>query len=158
MKGQYLRRGHVREELTNSVTKTRQLMLYREIIAVCSQIHTKHINTVCGQNVEVVNVKPGGTYSDHWYYRIGLYKTKHSVSITNLSAQKPVYLFITAGYQLHEEQEPDATVVLTPIGLNWAASSSHSHELYYLLNTLYPLQRLLMTAIPVPVLYELPPK
>ena len=27
-------------------------MLYREIIAVCSQIHTKHINTPCGQNVE----------------------------------------------------------------------------------------------------------
>ena len=27
-------------------------MLYREIIAVCSQIHTKHINTLCGQNVE----------------------------------------------------------------------------------------------------------
>ena len=26
-------------------------MLYREIIAVCSQIHTKHINTLCGQNV-----------------------------------------------------------------------------------------------------------
>ena len=25
-------------------------MLYREIMAVCSQIHTKHINTVCGQN------------------------------------------------------------------------------------------------------------
>ena len=34
-----------------------QLMLYREIIAVCSQIHTKHINTLCGQNVEFVNVK-----------------------------------------------------------------------------------------------------
>ena len=32
-------------------------MLYREIIAVCSQIHTKHINTVCGQNVEFFNVK-----------------------------------------------------------------------------------------------------
>jgi len=32
-------------------------MLYREIIAVCSQIHTKHINTLCGQNVEFVNVK-----------------------------------------------------------------------------------------------------
>ena len=40
-------------------------MLYREIIAVCSEIHTKHINTVCGQNVELLNVKPGGTYSDH---------------------------------------------------------------------------------------------
>ena len=32
-------------------------MLYREIIAVCSEIHTKHINTVCGQNVELLNVK-----------------------------------------------------------------------------------------------------
>jgi hypothetical protein len=30
------------------------------------QIHTKHINTLCGQNVEFVNVKPGGTYSNHW--------------------------------------------------------------------------------------------
>ena len=39
-------------------------MLYREIIAVCSQIHRKHINKLCGQNVELLNVKPGGTYSD----------------------------------------------------------------------------------------------
>ena len=48
-------------------------MLCREIIAVCSEIHTKHINTLCGQNVELLNVKlaihivtTGGTYSDHW--------------------------------------------------------------------------------------------
>jgi hypothetical protein len=41
-------------------------MLYREIIAICSEIHTKHINALCGQNVEIVNVKPGGTYSNHW--------------------------------------------------------------------------------------------
>jgi len=26
-------------------------------MAVYSQIHTKHINTVCGQNVELLNVK-----------------------------------------------------------------------------------------------------
>ena len=32
-------------------------MLCREIIAVCSEIHTKHINTLCGQNVELLNVK-----------------------------------------------------------------------------------------------------
>ena len=32
-------------------------MRYREIIAVCSQIHTKHRNTVCRQNVELLNVK-----------------------------------------------------------------------------------------------------
>jgi hypothetical protein len=65
-------------------------MLYREIIAVCSEIHTKHINTLCGLNVELLNVKlavhivttggtysdhcavhivtTGGTYSDHWRY------------------------------------------------------------------------------------------
>jgi len=41
-------------------------MLYREIIAVCSQIHTKHINTLRRQNVQLVNVKSGGTYSNHW--------------------------------------------------------------------------------------------
>jgi hypothetical protein len=55
-------------------------MLYREIIADCSEIHTKHINTLCEQNVELLNVKLvvhivttvryiqaplGGTYSDH---------------------------------------------------------------------------------------------
>jgi len=32
-------------------------MLYREIIAVCSQIHTKHLNALCGQNVELLNAK-----------------------------------------------------------------------------------------------------
>jgi hypothetical protein len=41
------------------------MMYQREIIVVCSQIHTKHINTPCGQNVELLNVKPGGTYSNH---------------------------------------------------------------------------------------------
>ena len=29
----------------------------REIIGVCSEIHTKHINTPCAQNEELVNVK-----------------------------------------------------------------------------------------------------
>jgi len=32
-------------------------MLYREITAVCSQIHTKHIKSLFGQNVELLNVK-----------------------------------------------------------------------------------------------------
>jgi len=33
-------------------------MLYREIIAVCSQIHKKHINTLSGQNIELLNIRP----------------------------------------------------------------------------------------------------
>ena len=40
-----------------SVIEANQLMLYREMIAVCSQIHTKPINTLCGQNVGFLNVK-----------------------------------------------------------------------------------------------------
>ena len=32
-------------------------MLYREIMALCSEIHRKHINALCGQNVELLNVK-----------------------------------------------------------------------------------------------------
>jgi hypothetical protein len=47
-------------------------MLYREMLAFCSGIHTKHINTLCGQNVEFVNVKPGGTYSSRWALRFKL--------------------------------------------------------------------------------------
>ena len=41
---------------------TSQLTLYTEIIAVCSQIHTKHINTLCGENAEFFNIRPVGTY------------------------------------------------------------------------------------------------
>jgi hypothetical protein len=32
-------------------------MLYSEIIAICSEIHTKLINTLCGQDVELLNFK-----------------------------------------------------------------------------------------------------
>ena len=32
-------------------------MLYRDLIAVCSEIHTKHINTMCEQNMELLNVQ-----------------------------------------------------------------------------------------------------
>ena len=37
--------------------KTNRLEIHREIMAVFSEIHTKHINTLCGQNVELLNVK-----------------------------------------------------------------------------------------------------
>ena len=41
-------------------------MAYREIIAVFSQTHTKHINTLCGAERRIVVCEAGGTYSDHW--------------------------------------------------------------------------------------------
>jgi hypothetical protein len=45
-------------------------MLYSEIIAVCSQIHTEHINTLCGHNAEFFNVKFCGSYSNHWAVKL----------------------------------------------------------------------------------------
>ena len=44
-----------------SVLKTDKLMLYREIIAVCSEIHAKHINALWAEHTEFLNVKAGGT-------------------------------------------------------------------------------------------------
>ena len=50
-------------------------MLYSEIIAVCSHIQTKHINILCGQNVEFFNIKLAVhivttvRYSRHYMYR-----------------------------------------------------------------------------------------
>jgi len=40
-----------------SVTKTNQLMLYGEIIAVHSTNQTEHINTMCGQSLEFCSIK-----------------------------------------------------------------------------------------------------
>ena len=40
-----------------SIINNSRLMLCREIMTVCSEIHTKHINTVCGQKVELLDVK-----------------------------------------------------------------------------------------------------
>jgi hypothetical protein len=36
-------------------------MLYSEIIAICSKIHTKHINPLCGQNVQRRTYRAGNT-------------------------------------------------------------------------------------------------
>ena len=53
-------------------------MFYREIIAVCSQIHTKHINTLCGQNVELLNVK-----LVVYIVTTGLYRVTDDVALTS---------------------------------------------------------------------------
>ena len=50
-------------------------MLYRETIAVCSEIHTEHKTTLCGENVEILSVKFGGLCSDQ-----GALTIRHRVS------------------------------------------------------------------------------
>ena len=56
-------------------------MLCREIIALCSQTHTKHVSTLCGQNVELLNVKESGAYSFH--YDLNVSRTQLQVVIIN---------------------------------------------------------------------------
>jgi len=41
----------------NLCYKNQSVNVYREIMAVSSEIHTKHINRLCGQKVELLNVK-----------------------------------------------------------------------------------------------------
>ena len=53
-------------------------MLCREIIAVCSQIRTKHINTPCGLNVGLLNC---GTYNDQWAVKSYCLKVTHIVTL-----------------------------------------------------------------------------
>jgi len=44
-------------------------MPYKEVTAVCSKIHRKHLNHfkyTLWQNVEFLNVKAGCPHSNHW--------------------------------------------------------------------------------------------
>jgi hypothetical protein len=40
-------------------------MLFKEMIAICSENHTKSINTICRLNAELVVVKEDGAYGFH---------------------------------------------------------------------------------------------
>jgi len=62
-------------------------MLYRETIAVCSEIHTKHTNTLCEKNVEPANTKAVSTYSNHWTLQ----------SVSKCMVYRRLYIFSTGG-------------------------------------------------------------
>jgi hypothetical protein len=47
-----------------SITNISRLILFKKAISVCSDSHTKHINALCG---DLLNVKASGTYSDHCF-------------------------------------------------------------------------------------------
>jgi len=62
-----------------------QLVIHRKVIAVWSEIHTKHINHLCGQNVGFLNVL-FGINSNHYalqgrtmYIPLGYMFNNHSV-------------------------------------------------------------------------------
>jgi hypothetical protein len=46
----------------NFANAPKNLMISKERIVICSEIHKKHINVICTQDTEFSKVKPGGTY------------------------------------------------------------------------------------------------
>ena len=56
-------------------------MLYRDIMSICSQIDTKHINTLCGQNVELLNVKLAVRIVTTGLQGLNLYYKTQSVNV-----------------------------------------------------------------------------
>jgi hypothetical protein len=73
-------------------------MLYREIIAVCSQCHTKHVNTMCGQNAHILNVKVCWRLSKHWALKVTYHKhmsimQRRQLHIRNLCIYVYVYIY-----------------------------------------------------------------
>jgi hypothetical protein len=43
-------------------------MRYTGVIALCSESHTKHINSACVQKLKFMNAKPGGKSSNHFSF------------------------------------------------------------------------------------------
>jgi hypothetical protein len=48
------------------MTMDKWLILFREIITVYCENHSKHIYTLCVKDAGELNVKAVGTYSNHW--------------------------------------------------------------------------------------------
>jgi len=46
-------------------------MLYREIIALCSETHREHMNALCGQSLEFFNLESAATWSNHGLFSDG---------------------------------------------------------------------------------------
>ena len=68
-------------------------MFYREIIAVCSEIHTKHINTLCGRNVGLyIETQP-------------VPRSKHSVSVIQTSQLMLYREIIAVCSQIHTKHK-----------------------------------------------------
>jgi hypothetical protein len=59
----YLILVYTSKKTQHSSTKISWLVLFKEIITVCSENHTKAVSAICGQNSELLIVKAGGTYS-----------------------------------------------------------------------------------------------
>jgi hypothetical protein len=76
-------------------------MLYSEIITVCSEIHTKHINALCGQNTECRTYRAVNTHclgyknqpvnAVQWNNSCSQIRTKHINTLCGQNVQCRMY-------------------------------------------------------------------
>jgi hypothetical protein len=92
-------------------------MLYREITAVSSEIHTKHINTLCGQNGELMNVK-----LVCFYNRRGVYCAVR----TGSSCIIQVMCFVWVREQ---------AAIISPYSINWLVCITEMESVYCAVRT-----------------------
>jgi hypothetical protein len=92
-------------------------MLYREIIAVCSQIHTEHINTLCGKNVELLNVKRVVHIVTSWGERVNPTIINKSPNASPISQGYPVtsrsYTALQEAIEVTRHAPEDANCIST---------------------------------------------
>jgi hypothetical protein len=122
-----------RSKLCVSFIKTNQLMLYSEIIAVCSQIHTKRINTLCGQNVELLHVKLAvhilTTVQYIYWPLVGLFNGLISVWFRGTLAFKALYCTVMSVCQVIMAQPAVPTGQAISL-LSMQLSTNHTHMCY----------------------------
>ena len=58
-------------------------MLYKGIIALCSESHAKYRNRLCWHNLKFLNVKPGGAWGNRWPFKGELTLLLHGTIIVS---------------------------------------------------------------------------
>jgi hypothetical protein len=86
-------------------------MLYREIEVACSENHTKRTNTLCGQNVEFLNVNPCGLVVNSLLLVITLLVNK-------FLAFCEIQLIVTVFAQAHHRSTSGARLIRVSIRLS----------------------------------------
>jgi hypothetical protein len=108
------------------VIKTSQLRPCTEIKAASSEIHTKHIHTLCGQELECFNVKPGGTQNNDWALKRlkDFQKTSDSCSVVShlTLSSRPTY----------PAKGNDGLILQLPVYYSkWIARSPEAYNIFY---------------------------
>jgi hypothetical protein len=83
-------------------------MLYGELMVACDEVHTKHINTLCGQNVEFLNWNPMAPEVADELQRVQLIKLIMQFKLMKLSYRRVAHISVL----LHERTPSELDIKL----------------------------------------------